>query len=301
MPAKAAKLMARMSFNSLAHRRTATLCWLILASLVFSSSSLLSQQEPGSESQYLFRLERLQRHADVCVLVRRDGQYHLESLQTEKVRIFEGTLAPEKLATLEQLLSRDEFLKLRQADIPTPLLADLDQLLVSTFRSKGWQNLRFWDEASRKPYKDLLDPLWEWLESVQKQKAKELTEEAARNNCLPPEKIEFHSRAKEDAPQSPAVSVSPQNNFVFRMVNRNIEMGKIENSCVIVLPSGAYHFRRSQRGLDSKQVRTTVFDGNLSQDAIGSLRQILDSDELRNRASETPPRERFTTSYFTYL
>lgn len=130
------------------------------------------------------------------MLVRRDGQYHLERLHPYGIRVFEGELPNGALASLENLLTKDRLFQLQQSDIAVPhTTGDLDQLFVSVLRPAHWQNLEFDAAESRKPYEEFLNPLLKWLDDLQEEKAKELTEESGRNNCLPSKEIKLQTRS----------------------------------------------------------------------------------------------------------
>ncbi len=145
---------------------------------------------------YLLRMERLRSDQDVCVLVRRDGQYHLERLHPYGIRVFEGELPNGALGSLENLLTKDRLFQLQQSDIAVPhTTGDMDQLFVSVLRPAHWQNLEFDSAESRKPYEEFLNPLLKWLDDLQKEKAKELTEESGRNNCLPAREVKLQTRS----------------------------------------------------------------------------------------------------------
>ncbi len=162
------------------------------------STAWASDQQAATPAAvpYLLRMERLQSDQDLCVLVRDDGQYHVERLRTSGVRLFEGKLRDGALASLNDLLTKDELLHLQQSDIAASLTTqNRDQIFVSVLRSTHWQNLEFDSAASRKPYEEFLDPLLKWLDDLPKEKAKELTEESGRNNCLPSKEITLQTRS----------------------------------------------------------------------------------------------------------
>jgi hypothetical protein len=147
---------------------------------------------------YLLRMERLRSDQDVCVLVRRDGQYHLERLHRYGIRVFEGELPNGALGSLENLLTKDRLFQLQQSDIVVPhTTGAMDQLFVSVLRPAHWQNLEFDSAESRKPYEEFLNPLLKWLDDLQKKEAKELTEESGRNNCLPAREVKLQTRSGE--------------------------------------------------------------------------------------------------------
>jgi hypothetical protein len=157
-------------------------------------------------------MERLRSDQDVCVLVRRDGHYHLERLHRYGIRVFEGELPSGALGSLENLLTKDRLFQLQQSDIPHTT-ADMDQLFVSVLRPAHWQNLEFDSAESRKPYEEFLNPLLKWLDDLQKERAKELTEESGRNNCLPAREVKLQTRSREETSsqntQAPEVKQVP--------------------------------------------------------------------------------------------
>ena len=169
---------------------------------------------------YFLRMERLRSDHDVCVLVRRDGQYHLERLHPYGIRVFEGELPNGALGSLEALLTKDRLFQLQQSDIAVPhTTGDKDQFFVSVLRLPHWQNLEFDSAESRKPYEEFLNPLLKWLDDLQKEKAKELTEESGRNNCLPAREVSLQTRSGKktssqntqapEGKQVPALDVRP--------------------------------------------------------------------------------------------
>src|SRR5260370_8907332 len=153
---------------------------------------------------YWLRMERLRSDQDVCVLVRRDGQYYLERLHPYGIRVFEGELPNGALGSLENLLTKDRLFQLQQSDIAVPhTTGDMDQLFVSVLRPAHWQNLEFDSAESRKPYEEFLNPLLKWLDDLQKEKAKELTEESGRNTCPTAREVKLQTRSgKKTASQN---------------------------------------------------------------------------------------------------
>ncbi len=91
------------------------------------------------------RLERVRRAEDSCILVRSDGQYHLEVVTPEKVSVLESTLSPDSLRDLIRLLSQDRLFQLHQKDIHTPMVqTGTDELMLGVLRPINvWQSLDF--------------------------------------------------------------------------------------------------------------------------------------------------------------
>src|ERR1700704_3680441 len=209
--------------------------WLILPSLLCSIALAFAQDaqesQPGPIS-YLLRLERLRSYRDVCVLLRNDGQYHLEILDRDHTRVLEGALSTAALSELRQMTSSEKLAQLQQRDIRTPLVeSERDEFLLSILRLGRWQNLRFADGETREPYRELLDPLLKWLDRIQQERGKSLTEEAARNNCLPPEEIHLKRRSGEDALSDNQTSAPFNRNYILRMVASQFDAGRNAKSC----------------------------------------------------------------------
>ena len=96
------------------------------------------------------------------MLVRNDGQFHLERLAPGmgQNRIYEGTLPEGALSELQKILDTDDFKNLTQAKIQMALVGeDRDQLLVAVDRNGSWESLHFTSGGSRKPFKNTIDPL----------------------------------------------------------------------------------------------------------------------------------------------
>lgn len=142
------------------------------------------------------RLVRVRTTENLCVLVRGDGQYHLERDTAQKTEIFEGSLAPVELEHLHHLLAADELFDLTQEKIAKSAEADRDlQLILSVHRAGYWQNLTFPVASSWETYHESVAPLVQWLEDMRRAKNRiKSHEEQARNNCLPPPKLELKVR-----------------------------------------------------------------------------------------------------------
>jgi hypothetical protein len=288
-----------------------------LGLLVCCAGTLCSQAAPSSQSTkeptYLMRLERIRKGEDVCVLLRGDGQYHLEFQTGQNVKVFEGELDPDGVRQAIHIVSLDQLFDLEQKRIPEPLLtADDDQVMLAVLRPRDtWQQLTFPDSPSRDPYRDALVPLLEWFDRIQKRKGRSLSEEAGRNSCLPPRNLEFATRTPTlrapDATNSNSTSepdtadafprdahaapegTSPEPTYIFRMVESEYVKGTITMSCRIVSRSGQYHFVKQSREPGSRKVRSVMRDGVLNEGQMAVLRQILRAPELKEpRPSPRP-------------
>jgi hypothetical protein len=168
--------------------------------LTFCAGSLWAQtpssSQSGKEAAYLMRLERVREGQDVCVLIRGDGQYHLERHLSEKAKILEGNLDADETQQLVRIVSDDQLVLLRQDQISESMLrSKFDEVRLSVLRPQNhWQVLVFHDPISREPYRKSLDPLLSLLEKLEKRKGQELSEDSGRNSCIPPRNIDLAVR-----------------------------------------------------------------------------------------------------------
>ena len=163
------------------------------------------------EAAYLLRLERVRNRQGGCVLLRGNGQYHLEHHTAEKVRVFEGNLDSDETIQLVRIVSADQLYRLGQKQITDPMLkVEDDEVILAVLRPQEiWQQLFSPDSQSRDPYRESLVPLLNWLDRLQKRKARELSEEEGRNNCRPFVNLEFAPRpAKKGEPRTNIASVA---------------------------------------------------------------------------------------------
>lgn len=254
-----------------------------------------STPTPPTPAVYLLRIERARSLQSNCVLLNGAGEYHLERHTLHKVRVFEGTIDAAELRNVIHILSGDLLYNLQQSQIPDLMLkSDDDQVTIDIHRPSSWQQLTFPDSASREPFRETMNPLMQWFEALNKKKMRELSEEAGRNNCLPPSKTEFAQRKeKEKQPPQPATNTPPAtnvppppSNYMLQMLDNRLGNDKFQFTCLLVSPTGAYHLvkqSKSSRGALSN----TVLDGTLAPTALASLRDILDAPELVNQPDET--------------
>lgn len=290
-----------------------------LCLLALAAGSLWAQAPSSSQAQteaaYLLRLERVRNRQGVCVLLRGDGQYHLEHHTPDRVRVFAGTLDAAETRLLVHIVSGDQLFRLEQKQITDPMLRSVDdQVILAVLRPRDrWQELLFPDPPSREPYLESIVPLLEWLDRMQKRKGRELSEEEGRNNCRPFVNLELTRRPeKKGEPRAddesgatapvtgstpgvsapvPQAPVAAEKAYVLRMVDSAFVKGTIEMSCILVSRSGAYHFVKQSRGYGSQKVLSLVRDGTLDETQIAALRQLIDAPELREPPSGPRPSE----------
>jgi hypothetical protein len=180
--------------------------------LIFCAGSLWAQtpssSQSGKEAAYLMRLERVREGLDVCVLVRGDGQYHLERHLSEKSKILEGNLDADETRQVIRIVSDDQLFLLRQDGISESMLrSKFDEVRLAVFRPQNhWQVLEFPDPVSREPYRKSLDPLLNWLEKLEKRKGQELSEDSGRNSCSPPRDVDLTVRERNLQKSVPSVA-----------------------------------------------------------------------------------------------
>jgi len=284
-------------------------CWytisLCLCSVFFFGLSLARAADADNTPQYFLRLERGTRSEDVCVLVRSDGQFHLERIAPGvfQRRIYEGTFPADQVAQLRQMLDNDKLKSATQQQIKMELVnEDQDQLLLAINRATGWQTLHFPSGASRKPYKDSLDPLLKWLDRAKQQQ--HAIPYAVANRCIPPEGVNGQSQTAS-ASSNPStngaaaeIKGSEKNPYLVRWVEdytstsqqnttsietmRKVSVdAEVERTCMIVYNSGKYRVEKTKQLLNDKP-RSQVFLNSLSQGQIGELKQLLSDPQVAN-------------------
>jgi hypothetical protein len=246
---------------------------------------------------FLLRLEHTTDKSKVCVLLRRDGGFHLEHTQSDQTLVSEGQISEAELLKLKQALDSDELQKLSQQKIVPPLLYSMNgQLQVNVFRVDHWQNLLFPDATSQVQFFQTLRPLVNWLNALHREPHLEISEDAGKNNCLTPKKPELKIRTAEsslsatgDASESPPTSVaadpgksqlSPPNSFLMRYSRDRISNGSRERTCVIVNHSGRYRMEKGNQPATFK-MKTAVFEGSVTDLELKELGQLLDAPDLK--------------------
>jgi hypothetical protein len=183
--------------------------FLFFAVLLFFAVPLTGQEAifyaSAADFPFLLHLETMDFVNQQCVLLQRDGHFHLEEEKGRHTKVFEGLLPEDKMRELQQMINDDQLSELTQEQIVSPpgdIL--LDELHVDVFRGDHWQTLFFMDVASRKPFDRSISPLVRWLAALHKEPHRELTEDEGKNDCQLPKKIVLRSR-----PSSP-VATAPQ-------------------------------------------------------------------------------------------
>ncbi|HUM06156.1 MAG TPA: VWA domain-containing protein [Terriglobales bacterium] len=269
--------------------------------------------------QDVLRLRRITDEADSCVLLQRDGRYHLERVGHDKVFIAEGILPSQSLKGIEAVLNNDELGSLSQDSIPIRIVASSrDELDVRIARKNGWQKLLFPDAESREPLGKSLHPLLQWLSALPGKDALQLREGEGKTNCLRPRSsdIRLSTRALDEAAVPITASQSPVSPYLMRIVMDRLGGGEAKRTCAIVYPNGFYRLEKSRQahydkgfyqpdivteGLRGK-IKADVFEQFLDAAAITELRRLLDSPDLTvAHPSGLPAGGRSTDSEVTFV
>jgi hypothetical protein len=242
---------------------------------------------------FLLRLEHTTHSSKTCVLLRRNGEFHLERTRSGRTLVSEGRIPESEMQKLKGILDSDELQKISQQKIVPPLLYPLnDQLQVNVFRKDHWQNLLFPESTSQMPFRQTLKPLVTWLNALHYGPHRELSEEEGVNNCLPPEKPELKIRTNESSASSAGETteatpsaVKPQSSqpdlFLMRYSRDRISDGNLDRTCVIVNSAGFYRMEKGNQPATFK-MKTTVFEGSVMDGELQELRQIHDAPDLKN-------------------
>lgn len=168
----------------------------LLTGLAFPAQPQSIPQISSDSYPYLLRISRVVPHVDTCVLLRRDGGYHLERDHDDATEVYEGELSADELSRLHQWLDNEQLRKLTREQIMTPLvITSVESVQINIFRGDHWQDLLFPSSESQRPFHDSLAPLLEWFGALHNASHRTIPEDAGKNNCLTPRRIELKTRA----------------------------------------------------------------------------------------------------------
>jgi len=169
----------------------------VSAVLISGGLPAFSQSERPADSEisrYLVRVQRTTPGNAICVLLRHDGQFHLETAHRDRTKVLEGSLPSSELLKVQRMLDNDGLPRLSQEKPGSPRMTRVSEILqISIFRTDHWQNLIFMDDNGSQTVPRSLDPLLNWLDSLHKQPHQQMNEES-KNNCQSPKKIELRKR-----------------------------------------------------------------------------------------------------------
>jgi hypothetical protein len=290
------------------------LLWFVvsLAALASGQTQKLEFADSGA-LPFIVRMQRTRSDRNVCTIVRGDGLFHVEQETSNHVEIAEGNLEGGELAALKAALGNKELAALTQQKIPVPLIpvpvmfSQPDVLQFSILRSSLTQNLAFVDRESRRPFDAFIDPLLHWMDLLQRHPQAKLDEYSARNNCLPPRKIEFRSRPAqklggekssskapeaEDLAPAPASSMSPSAPFLMRWQLSHIANRTMTDTCVVIYPSGRFRMEKSSQSY-REEFRVRTFESSLGENELRQLQDLLDEPTLKASVHQNFATEKF--------
>jgi hypothetical protein len=170
----------------------------VSAVLISGGLPAFSQSERPADSEispYLMRVQHTTPGNTICVLVRHDGQFHLETAHGDHTKVLEGSLPNSELLKVQRMLDNDGLPRLSQETPSSPRMTRGSEVLqISIFRTDHWQNLIFMDDNGSQTLPQSLNPLLNWLDSLHKQPHQQMNEDESKNNCQSPKKIELKKR-----------------------------------------------------------------------------------------------------------
>jgi hypothetical protein len=129
------------------------------------------------------------------VLLRHDGQFHLETSRGDRTKVSEGSLPSAELLKVQRMLDSGGLPRLSQDKPASSTTTHVSEILqISIFRTDHWQNLVFVDDNRSQSVPPSLDPLVNWINSLDVQRHRELNKDEGKNNCQSPKKIELTTR-----------------------------------------------------------------------------------------------------------
>jgi hypothetical protein len=273
--------------------------WLSCLALAQGSSASAANQYP-----YLLRISRVIPHLESCVLVRRDGGYHLERDHDESSDVYEGELSAEELSRLQHWLDDEQLRALTRDQIVTPLASQAeDEVQINIFRGDQWQDLLFLSSESRTPI-HALARLVEWFNGLHNSPHRTISEDVGRNNCMTPGKIAFSTRPSTrsapaqstearpggqnpDAPQQNnakapggAVQLLAPDAYLLRWLHESFDRSGVDSTCAIVYASGLFHVEHSSQAFGGK-VRAKIYQSTIDGSQKQELQGILTDANLR--------------------
>ncbi len=268
---------------------------LVPGTILVALATLASYAQGDADlSPYLLRLEHGNAYSSTCVLLQNTGAYHLELEDTNNTKVFKGSLQPDDLQQLVTNLKVFLDAVPRQG-IEEPLIVHRDLVKLDIERQGRWVEVKLLSVESQEPYRESLQPIVRWLNDLHKLPHKELSEDAGKNNCLPPGKIALKKRPDQppptasDANNTPARLPSEQDNptppskprqALLRMDSFGVKSGTYHQDCVLVIDDGSYRAESRSQKTGSKTVEAKLNGGRLTETELSQLQEILSDSNL---------------------
>src|SRR5215469_11365064 len=238
--------------------------------LALTTTLPLTAQTPaaGQPSGIMLRVERIYNGENACVLLNRSGDYRLERHFVHKTTVYLGVLSPQEVQEVQAVLDARPLAQLSQADIHRDMNSNtFDKLSIDISRANGTQSLVFFDPESRKPFRDSLNSILQWLNKV---KAAPITEISANsaNHCFP-----GHEAG------SPSVWTGAVGKYRVFLEKEHVWSGGVERSCVLVYTDGRFRSEKTS-GAHLSRLVTRVAEGQLSNLQVSELQRTLDDPTL---------------------
>ena len=264
------------------HRRLV----LLLCTTLLALPTLWAQAPAQlGEEEILLRMQRVRRDENVCVLVKRSGEYELEKIYPAKSEVYAGKLPATSISELERSLNSDDLRRLSQQQISAPPATEsLDQLLVAIRRQEGWQKLSFTTPQSRKPFANILDPLTKWFDMVARERPGASSVKGEPTHCESRGERTVAPAIRGAVDSSSQVRTSSSSGvvapFVMRISLEHVANGYVTRTCATVYPDLHYHLERGEQK-PSFQAKPRVFESSVTAEQLNELRRLLDTPELK--------------------
>jgi hypothetical protein len=263
----------------------------ILKLLLFTLAPALAcaQVEPAP---YLLRMEHTSFESHDCVLLRETGFFHLESDNGDSTKVFEGNLSADRFRQIQSELQERGLQALSQEKIEEPLIRRSEFLRLEVSRDDHWQELTFRSAESQEPYRRSLQPLIRWLNDLHRVPHKELSEDAGKNNCLPPGKIALKKRTEEvsrkpalpgDNIPTPSDSTAAKPEpvpILLQLGSLSVKSHGVRQACVLVVANGFYRAEEQEQKEGSKRVEMKITGGQFVPEEISQLQQLLNDPAI---------------------
>ena len=244
--------------------------WIPLLFLALTTTLPLYAQTPaaGQPSGIMLRVERIYDGENTCVLLNRSGDYRLERYFLHKTNVYVGLLPPQNVQEIQAVLDASPLAQLSQGDIHRDMNSHtFDKLSIDVSRANGTQSLVFFDPESRKPFRESLNPILQWLSKVKTEPGTEIGATSA-NHCFPGQEL-----------PSPSGWSAPTANYLVFLDKEYVWSGGTERGCVIVYRDGRFRSEKTS-GAHLSHMSTRVAEGQLSDVQLSELRRTLDDPAL---------------------
>ena len=232
-----------------------------------------------------------------CLVVEGNGRFHRESVEQAEegttTKAFEGTIKPEELSQLANILGSDQFRSTHFDAMRQRYRFRDRKFWVDVWRKDGQQSLHFPDEEIANSYGERLKALQQWWKAVEREKAT-ATKDVTGCKLIPRE------APKPETASVTAVTPTPDNTGLGATAapGRFGEMrlwqaaeyaysGVSKENCMVIERDGSFQREQTEQGLNG--TRSKVFAGKLSLAEVNALAQIVGTQEFRSIVHLMPP------------